>query len=246
MKKSGKAKEILKRLESMGSPEDAVFLQRFFKTGKGQYGEGDLFRGIRTSPLRALEREFKDLPPEGAALLLESPFHEDRAFAVIHLAELFERGGDELRERIYSLYMEGAIAGRVNNWDLVDISAPQIVGGYFEGKSKKPLRALAKSRSLWLRRIAIVSTLHFIRGKELDETFAIAEILLKDKEDLIHKASGWMLREAGKRDADAEESFLKKHAHEMPRTALRYAIERFPEERRLFWLAAGKGSKSRP
>jgi 3-methyladenine DNA glycosylase AlkD len=237
------ADEIIDRLEKMGDPEDAIFLQRFFKTGKGEYGEGDSFLGIRVPATRKLAREYRGLPIEEAAKLLLSPLHEARLLALLILNDSFKRGDDRERERIYRLYL--ANTSRINNWDLVDSSAEHIVGPYLKERSRAVLRKLARSTMLWERRIAIMATFHFIKGREYDETLAIAEMLLDDREDLIHKAVGWMLREIGNRDIAVEEEFLARHYRRMPRTMLRYAIEKFPEERRLAYLRGEVGGGSR-
>ena len=227
------AKEISKRLRKMGDKEDARFLQGFFKTGPGQYGEGDIFLGIRVPALRKLAKDYHQLPPEKVLPLLRSPYHEERLFALIILVNAFAQGDELIKKKIYDLYL--ANTSYINNWDLVDISAPNIVGAYLLTKSKKPLYQLVKSKSLWERRIAILATFYFIKNKQFSDALKIAGILLKDKEDLIHKASGWMLREIGKRDIKVEEAFLQKHCRIMPRTMLRYAIERFaPSKRKMY------------
>ena len=230
------AAELFKRLEALSNPADAIHLQRFFKTGKGDYGEGDIFRGIRTPSLRKLAKEYlKTVSLSDLELLLHSAHHEDRALAVIMLADLFERGDETLQADIYKLYLENT--RHVNNWDLVDISSPQVVGGYLFDKDRSILDKLAESELLWERRISIIATLHFIRRKQFDDTLRIAAKLLGDRHDLMHKAVGWMLREVGKRDLAIEELFLGQHYLKMPRTMLRYAIERFPEPKRKSYLA---------
>lgn len=227
------AKEISIRLREMGDKEDARFLQGFFKTGIGQYGEGDIFLGIRVPALRKLAKEYKYLPHKEILSLLQSPYHEVRLFALISFVNTFAKGDEIIQKKIYDLYL--ANAKHINNWDLVDISAPKIVGAYLLTRNKKPLYQLAKSKSLWERRIAVLATFFFIKNNQFDNSLKIAEILLHDKEDLIHKATGWMLREVGKRDTQCAEEFLKKHCRTMPRTMLRYAIERFsPAKRKMF------------
>ena len=227
------AKEISKRLRKMGDKEDARFLQGFFKTGPGQYGEGDIFLGIRVPTTRKLAKEYAALPFKGILPLLKSPYHEERLFALIFLVNAFAQGDETIQKKIYDLYL--ANTRYINNWDLVDLSAPNIIGAYLFTKSRKPLYQLAKSKSLWERRIAVLATFFFIKNNQFDDSLKIAGILLKDKEDLIHKASGWMLREIGKRDIKVEEAFLQKHCRIMPRTMLRYAIERFaPSKRRMY------------
>jgi 3-methyladenine DNA glycosylase AlkD len=227
------SKEISKRLQKMGNKEDARFLQGFFKTGVGQYGEGDIFLGIRVPALRELAKEYQQLPHEKVLPLLRSPYHEERLFALIIFVNAFAQGDESIQKKIYDLYLTNT--RHINNWDLVDISAPNIVGAYLHTKSKKPLYQLAKSKILWERRIAILATFYFIKNNQFADSLKIAGILLKDKEDLIHKATGWMLREIGKRDINLEEAFLQKHCRIMPRTMLRYAIERFtPAKRRMY------------
>jgi 3-methyladenine DNA glycosylase AlkD len=226
-------KVISKRLQEMGDKGDALFLQRFFKPGAGQYGEGDVFLGIRVPVLRKLAREYKALQPVEVLPLLQSSYHEERLFALIMLVNAFAKGDEALRKQIYNLYL--ANIKHINNWDLVNISAPNIIGAFLMDKNRKPLQQLAKSKSLWERRIAMLATLYFIRQNQFTDTMKIAELLLRDKEDLIHKAAGWMLREVGKRAMQCAELFLQKHCKEMPRTMLRYAIERFtPAKRRIY------------
>ncbi len=221
----------------MGNKEDARFLQGFFKTGAGQYGEGDTFLGIRVPALRKLAKEYQNLPPEKILTLLKSPYHEERLFALILFVNAFAQGDEIIKKKIYDLYL--ANPSYINNWDLVDISAPNIVGAFLMEKNKKPLYKLAKSKSLWERRIAILATFYFIKNNKFADTLKIAGILLQDKEDLIHKALGWMLRETGKRDIEPLESFLKEHCRVMPRTMLRYAIEKFTPSRRKMFLTGG-------
>jgi 3-methyladenine DNA glycosylase AlkD len=224
------AEDLRKKLHAHASPEDAVFLQRFFKTGAGQYGEGDTFIGVRVPDMRRVCREGSAASLATIRALLRSRIHEERALALLLLVQAFERSDEDGRRAIYELYL--AHTRNINNWDLVDLSAGSIVGGWLAGRSRAPLSRLARSASLWERRIAIVATFHFIKRGELDETFRIADLLLHDTHDLIHKAVGWMLREAGKRDGAALRRFLKERYGMMPRTMLRYAIERFPEEER--------------
>jgi 3-methyladenine DNA glycosylase AlkD len=216
----------------LADPEVAAVSARFFKAGPGEYGEGDRFIGIKSLALKKAAKEFKGLPLADLERLLQSEIHEDRALALVILVAQFEKGDDAARRRIYDLYL--ANTRRINNWDLVDISAPQIVGGYLEKRSRKPLYRLAKSASLRQRRI--VATYWFIRHGDFADTLRIAEALLADKEDLVHKAVGWMLREVGKRDVSALEAFLGNHCRVMPRIMLRYAIERFPDKKRKGYL----------
>jgi len=229
------AKEISYRLQKMGDKEDARFLQGFFKTGPGQYGEGDIFLGIRVPAVRKLAKECKSLSIEEALSLLHSPYHEVRLFALIFLVNTFAKADEPTQKKIYDLYL--ANTKYINNWDLVDLSAPNIMGAFLSERSRKPLYKLAKSKILWKRRIAVLATFYFIRNNQFEDFIRIAEILLHDKEDLIHKAVGWMLREVGKRDIGYLESFLRKHCRTMPRIMLRYAIERFTPERRKIFLS---------
>jgi 3-methyladenine DNA glycosylase AlkD len=221
-------------LRALADPEIAAHAQRFFKTGRGEYGEGDRFLGIRVPELRRLAREHRDAPESLAWSLLRSKLHEERLLALLMLVERFRRGADEDRARIYARYLEHV--EHVNGWDLVDSSAGQIVGTYLAGKDAAVLYELAASENLWKRRVAIMATSAFIRRGDFEHTLAIAERLLDDEEDLIHKAVGWMLREVGNRNRAAEERFLRKHYRTMPRTMLRYAIEKFPEARRKAYL----------
>jgi 3-methyladenine DNA glycosylase AlkD len=234
------ATEIQSRLRTLGNPEAATFAARYFKTGPGQYGEGDVFLGIHVPVMRRLAAEYGALGLDQASELLRSEVHEDRLLALLILVRQALKADGAGREQIYDLYLDHTRF--VNNWDLVDVSAPTIVGGYLVNKSRKPLDRLAGSRSLWERRIAIIATGHFIRLGEFEDTLRIAERLLSDREDLIHKATGWMLREVGKRDQALLEAFLGVHGRVMPRTMLRYAIERLPDERRRAFLRGEAGS----
>ncbi len=228
------ADEIRSRLHELGDPQKAEFLKRFFKTGPGQYGEGDIFLGIRVPDVRKLSRQYKSITATDVVPVLRSAVHEERLFALLVFVREFTKGKSAAREEIYNLYRDNVEF--VNNWDLVDLSAPPIVGAFLEDRSRKPLYRMAESGTLWERRIAIMATFHFIRRQQFEDTLKISRILLDDGEDLIHKATGWMLREVGKRDAESEESFLKEHCRQMPRTMLRYAIERFPQEKRRMYL----------
>lgn len=225
------AAAIRRRLRALGDPEGAIGAARFFKTGPGQYGEGDRFYGLNAAAIRKVEREFAALSLDEIEKLLESEWHEERLVALLLMVRRYRTDP----ESIYEMYLRRT--DRINNWDLVDCSAADIVGAHLMDRSRAPLKKLAKSKSLWERRIAIVATYYFIKRGESDETLAIAELLLGDEQDLIHKAAGWMLREVGKRvSQEAEEAFLRRHAPRMPRTMLRYAIERFPEELRLEFM----------
>jgi 3-methyladenine DNA glycosylase AlkD len=228
------AKTLRTRLRALARPRDAAILQRFFKTGKGEYGEGDVFIGVRLPELRMLCREYWGISVREIIQLLRSRVHEERLLAVLLLVDSFQRGDIAERREIYNLYL--ANTAFINNWDLVDSSADHIVGAWLEDRSRAPFRHLARSSSLWERRIAIIATLHFIRRDEFEETFLIADRLLEDPHDLIHKAVGWMLREVGNRNTTALRRFLKDRYRRMPRTMLRYAIEKLPEEQRLAYL----------
>lgn len=230
---------VRRRLRELGDADDAAFLQRFFKTAPGQYGAGDRFLGIRVPVTRKLSREFRHLSLNDIDRLLHEPWHEARLLGVVLLANRSETAPEKERIQIYRLYLRNA--DRVNNWDLVDSSAPEIVGGHLLERPRGILDKLARSKNLWKRRIAIVATHRLIRAGQFDDTFRIARQLLGDPHDLIHKATGWMLREVGKRDPKQLDAFLDEHAHEMPRTALRYAIERMPvTKRRQYMNAEGR------
>jgi len=231
-----KAQDIQVRLRSLGNPKDAAFLAGFFKTGPGQYGEGDVFIGVRVPVIRKVAKEFRGLALPEVESLLHSEIHEERLAALVILVLQAEKADTKLRKAIYDLYLSNT--KHINNWDLVDLSAPQIVGGYLADKRRRPLHRLAKSSWLWDRRISVLATFHFIRQGDFDDSLKIAEVLLGDDQDLIHKAVGWMLREVGKRDMAVLEGFLEQHCRIMPRTMLRYAIERFPEKKRRAYLGA--------
>jgi 3-methyladenine DNA glycosylase AlkD len=232
--------ELRRRLRAHADPASVAILQSFFKTGPGQYGEGDQFIGIRLPAMRSLCRECRDTPLATALTLLDSKVHEERLLALLLMVDRFTRGDEAERKRVYDAYL--ANTDRINNWDLVDASAPAVVGAYLAGRSRAPLTRLARSASLWERRIAIVATLYLIREGDLADTFRIADLLLDDPEDLIHKATGWMLREAGKRDGAALRQFLATRHDRMPRTMLRYAIERFPEAERKKFLVTRRAN----
>jgi len=227
-------KAIQKELYDLADKTIAEHSQRFFKTGKGEYGEGDVFLGVRVPILRKLARKYREISIPDAVRLLHSSYHEERLLALFILVGHFKKAGDEEKERIFRLYL--ANTEFINNWDLVDSSAEHVVGAFLLERDKGPIYKLVRSKDLWERRIAIISTFHFIRNNKFVDTLKIANILLQDKEDLIHKAVGWMLRETGKRNREVEENFLKKHYKNMPRTMLRYAIEKFPESQRKKYL----------
>lgn len=226
--------EIQNRLKKIGNDEKAKVLQRFFKTGPGEYGEGDIFIGVKVPELRKLAREYQSITEQDVEQLLQSLIHEERLLALLILVRQYAQGDEASKRRIYELYLNNI--QYVNNWDLVDASAEHIVGAFLMDKDKEPLYRLAKSENLWERRISVMATFHFIKQGHFSVTLDLVERLLSDKEDLIHKAAGWMLREIGKRAMSVEEDFLGAHYQKMPRTMLRYAIERFPECRRQKYL----------
>jgi len=228
------ATAIRRKLRAHANPASVAILQSFFKTGPGQYGEGDQFIGVKVPGHRVVCRECRGAPLAEVLKLLRSRIHEERALALLMLGDAFNAGDDRMRRQIYDLYL--ANTAFINNWDLVDCSAAQIVGGWLRGRSTAPLTRLARSQSLWERRIAMIATFDGIRRGEFGDTFRIAEILLHDEHDLIHKAVGWLLREVGKRDGAAERAFLASRYKTMPRTMLRYAIEKFPETERRRYL----------
>jgi 3-methyladenine DNA glycosylase AlkD len=226
--------QLRKELKRIADSQRAKFLQGYFKTGKGEYGEGDVFLGITVPLSRKIAIKFKNLSFLEISKLLQSKFHEERLIALLILVENFKRGNEEIQEKIYEFYLKNTKG--INNWDLVDLSSHEIVGNYLLNKDKSVLLKLTKSKDIWERRIAVISTFEFIRNNKFDESLALAEILLDDKHDLMHKAVGWMLREIGKRDLKTEIEFLNKHYKKMPRTMLRYAIEKFPEKQREIYL----------
>lgn len=234
MERLDDADAVRAELHALADPEDAAFLQRFFKTGPGEYGEGDRFLGIRVPQTRALVRCARSIPLESVLELLRSPWHEERLLALLILVDQYQRGTPDERKIIHRTYL--ANTQYVNNWDLVDASAEYLVGQHIRPDDLSLLEQLAASDSLWERRIAMLATFHWIKQGHFDPAFRIAELLLADREDLIHKAVGWMLREVGKRDQAAEEAFLRTHYKRMPRTMLRYAIERFPPDLRKAYL----------
>jgi len=225
---------IQTELDNLADASRVAVLQRFFKTGPGEYGAGDRFRGIRVPILRGLARNYQDLSPVETGRLLHSTFHEDRLLALLILIRRYHRSDRVVRDQIHRLYLNNTRF--VNNWDLVDVSAPHLLGHYLQDHPDDTLTRLAHSGNLWERRMAIIATLHFIKQQDFDETFRIARLLLGDPEDLIHKAVGWMLREVATRQTAVAEAFLRAHYRTMPRTMLRYAIERLPEPRRQAYL----------
>ena len=227
-------KDIRRELRKHSDKEKAKILRRFFKTGPGEYAEGDIFLGVTVPVLRKLASQFKGIELKSTVELLRSAIHEERLLALLILILKYRGSGQKDKKKIYRIYLENT--RYINNWDLVDVTAKHIVGDFLRDKDKSVLYELARSHYLWNRRIAILSTFNFIENNQFDDTLKIAELLLSDEHDLIHKAVGWMLRETGKRDLAAEERFLKKHYKRMPRTMLRYAIERFPESKRRLYL----------
>ena len=227
--------EVTRVLREAGSPEIAEHSRRFFKTGPGEYGEGDRFHGIRVPVVRQLARRAREMSLEKTKKLLDSPYHEARLMALVMLNEHYRRGDDAVREEIYRFYL--AKTDRINNWDLVDASAHKIVGPHLRERSRKPLDRLVSSKSLWDRRVGIIATYAFIRHGETEPTFRLARKLRDDGHDLIHKGVGWMLREAGKVDPEGLREFLERHAGKMPRTMLRYAIEKLSPAERKRWMA---------
>lgn len=226
--------KVIKELKLQKNVEQAKVLSGFFKTGKGQYGEGDIFWGIKVPVQREIAKKFKEASLADIQELLNSKIHEHRMTGMFILVEKYKKA--ENKREIYNFYLENT--KNINNWDLVDLTAPNIVGSFLleNKKERKVLYSLVKSKNLWERRIAILSTFTLLRNKEYEDTLKIAEILLKDEHDLIHKAVGWMLREMGKRDKEVEVKFLEKHYKTMPRTMLRYAIEKFDTKERIIFM----------
>ncbi|KYK25930.1 DNA alkylation repair protein [Euryarchaeota archaeon SM23-78] len=227
--------KVKKDLQSLANPKQAKLLQGFFKTGPGQYGEEDIFLGIKVPVQRSVAKKHKDLSLKDIQELLNSKIHEHRLVALFILMDKYKKSDNKGKKQIFDTYLKNT--KNINNWDLIDLSAPNIVGNYLLDKKREILYKLAHSKSLWEKRISILATFEFIANKETKDTLAIAEILLHDKHDLIHKAVGWMLRELGKRVSQTEEEkFLKKYYKVMPRTMLRYAIERFSDEKKKFYM----------
>ena len=231
-------KQFSAELRKAASKETASILQRFFKTGKGEYGEGDKFLGIKVPQIRKIAKRNNDLTFTEIQKALKSKFHEERLCALLILVNKYSTGDEKTKEKITNFYL--ANTKFINNWDLVDLTAPKILGKYLLNRDREILYTLSISESLWERRISILSTFEFIREKQFQDSLKIAKILLNDEHDLIHKAVGWMLREIGKRDLETEEKFLLKYYKTMPRTMLRYAIEKFPEKKRLAYLEGRK------
>lgn len=219
-------------LRTKGNPEKARIQQTFFKTGKGEYAEGDIFLGITVPELRKLSKQFRMLSIPEISILIESPYHEERLLALLILILQYQQ--QKMDSSLYAFYLEKM--QYINNWDLVDVSAPHIPGHYLFHKDKTILHQWAQDPSLWVRRISVISTFYFIRQGRFEETLILCETLLNDSQDLLHKACGWMLREIGKRDIQVLENFLMQHAKRMPRTMLRYAIEKLTETDRQRYL----------
>ena len=231
MKKS----QVVKELKSHIDPEKAAFYPRFFKTAKGEYGEGDVFLGVTVPNQRRVARQFRELPETEIVKLLDDRKHECRLTALFIMVEQYQRGDEAVRAHLADLYLRKL--DRVNNWDLVDSSAHKILGPHLEHRDRGVLYGLAAIDHLWSQRVAVIATLHFIKQDDFEDTLRLAELLRDHPHDLMHKAIGWMLREIGKRDQRTLEQFLDEHCDRMPRTMLRYAIERQPESRRKHYLA---------
>jgi 3-methyladenine DNA glycosylase AlkD len=229
---------ITRDIQALASPVRAKRSRTFFKTGPGEYGEGDIFIGLTSADVDAIAKKYWQLPYGDIQKLLSDPIHEYRSCALEILVKKFKKYPEE-RKRVYAFYLENT--ARINNWDLVDSSAYHIVGEWLQDKPRRALYTLAASKNLWERRIAIVATYAFIKKHQFSDTFALCEKLKNDPEDLLHKACGWMLREVGKQDRKALNAFLRAHAATLPRTTLRYAIERHSAAERKSWLAVGKG-----
>jgi 3-methyladenine DNA glycosylase AlkD len=232
------AKAVQKEIRALGSKERAKDYSWFFKTGPGQYGEGDRFLGVSMPDIRKVVKGFRELSFSDIKTLLKSTWHEERMAGLLILVLQYQKTNDaQEKQDIFDFYLANRVA--INNWDLVDVTTPHIVGTHLLSRPKKErsfLYDFARSENMWERRIAMLATFPFIRERKFTDALAIAEILLGDTEDLLHKAVGWMLREIGKQDEEALKQFLEKHVHHMPRTTLRYAIEKFPEKERKMWL----------
>lgn len=226
--------KLKKEIRKAANPVVAQVMQRFFKTGKGQYGEGDVFLGLKVPQSRLIAKKYIDLSLSDIKKLLSSKIHEERLIALLILVDKFSKGDKREKDTIVQFYLRST--RYINNWDLVDLSADKIVGAYLRDRPRNILQKLARSQDIWERRIAMIATFNFIKNGELSDALKIAAMLLRDKHDLIHKAVGWMLREIGKRSRETEEKFLRQHAKSMPRTMLRYAIEHFTEKSRKFYM----------
>jgi len=226
--------QLKAELNSLANPKNAEILQRFFKTGEGEYGEGDVFLGIRVPVQRSVAKKYVGLGFSKIQKLMDSKIHEERLVGLLILVDKFKKSDETAKGDIFNFYLKNTKC--INNWDLVDLSAPNIVGEFLVDKTKVPLYKLAEAKNLWEKRIAMVACYSFIKREDFRDALRIAGILLNDEHDLIHKAVGWMLREIGKRDLETEEKFLKKSYKKMPRTMLRYAIEKFEERKRKKYL----------
>ena len=226
--------DLVADLQKLENSQKAKILSRFFKTGKGEYGEGDIFLGITVPQTRAIAKKYTHLNLKDLEKLLSSKIHEYRLIALLILIENYKKASIENKNLIFNFYIKNTKF--INNWDLVDLSAPHIVGNFLLDKDKSILYNLAKSSNLWEKRMAIISTFAFIRLYKFKHTLKISEVLMKDNHDLIHKAVGWMLREVGKRNKEVEERFLNQYYKKMPRTMLRYAIEKFDNNKRKKYL----------
>lgn len=226
--------EIKEYLLSLADTKTAEQTKKFFKTGKGEYSHGDKFLGIKMGKLRETAKRFSKAEPEVGEKLLQSEFHEIRMAALVLLTNLYKKGSNTTKDKIFDIYLNNT--RHINNWDLVDVSAYHIVGPHLFEKDTSVLFKLSRSENMWERRISIISTLYFIKKNRFEETLAISKTLIEDEQDLMHKATGWMLREIGKMDIDTEREFLLKHYKKMPRTMLRYAIEKFDENERVGFL----------
>jgi len=225
---------VRKYIRKHADPHDAKFLQRFFKTGPGEYAEGDKFLGIRVPVIRGILPGFIHLPETLNKTLLKSDYHEERLLALLIYVKKFNLGNDSQRKKIYKTYLSHTRF--INNWDLIDLTAEHIVGAYLYDKHRAPLYRLARSPMLWEKRIAVMSTFHFIKNYDFEETLKLVKLLIGDEHHLIHKAAGWMLREIGKRNFKTEDAFLRENYPVMPRTMLSYAIEKYPEQIRIKYL----------
>ena len=238
------ATQVVKEIQALSNRRRAHDLQKFFQTAPGQYGEGDVFLGLTVPQVRTVAKEYKAISLDAIDVLIRSKFHEVRLCGLVILTLQYKAAKErKTRKKLFDLYMKAMTDGYINNWDLVDVTAP-IIGEYLID-SDDPyvlLYKLAKSKSLWQRRVSMVFTFAFIRSGDIEPTFEMAEKLLHDKHDLIHKAVGWALREAGKLNGIALRNFLSAHSHEMPRTMLRYSIEKFPERERKKWLLESKAT----
>jgi len=235
---SAQAADVQNELRALADSGQASHLTRFFKTGPGEYGEGDRFLGIRVPEQRKIAKKHRDLPLEEVAVLVRSEFHEERLTGLLILTYRYPKSTPTQKETLFNFYV--AHVPWINNWDLVDVTAPNIVGAWLQDRPRDQLYEWARSQNIWERRLAILSTLHFIRKNDFEDTMQLARMLLSDAHDLIHKAVGWMLRETGKRSQDILELFLDEYCERMPRTMLRYAVERLPEPQRKGYMNRGK------